>query len=548
MGCIRMAKIILKSYYLQKGESKHAKTFVKYIATREGVQKIDDSWLHRKVTNRQKVLIKNILNDFPDSKNSFEYEDYTANANMKTASEFINRSIENNADRVGKRKNYVEYIAKRPRAERNGAHGLFTAGNIPIDLSKVCNEIGNHDGNVWTHILSLRREDAQRLGFDHATAWKNLVCSQAPKIAQNMKIPIRDMRWYAAFHDESYHPHIHMVIYSVGKEPYLTKQGIKNIKSAFAREIFKADLIAVYQKQTQSRDQLTQTSRDFLFEIREQMHTSVYDDSILMEKLLHLSEELKNYTGRKMYGYLPKATRSLVDSIVDELTKNENISKLYNLWYEQRDIIVSTYQDEKEKRIPLSENKEFRQIKNAVIKEVVNILDNPITFEEPLEDISTAQNSDEPKQEAKKDKDDKLTLETSYNLYFRAKDFSQDDPSKAVELLKESCNLGNSYAQYQLGKMLFFGQGVPSNPEQGMKLLETSAKQRNPYATKLLTNLYTGNTNPRISLISFKLLANLSQMFEDRLQMDREIHTQKIDKKLLRKMDEKKQQHGMKME
>ena len=104
------------------------------------------------------------------------------------------------------------YIAKRPRAERRGAHGLFTDADIPINLSKVAEEVANHDGNVWTHIISLRREDAARLGYDNAYAWRNLLRSQAENIAENMKIPLTDLRWYAAYHDESYHPHVHMVV------------------------------------------------------------------------------------------------------------------------------------------------------------------------------------------------------------------------------------------------------------------------------------------------------------------------------------------------
>ena len=181
-----MAKIILKSRYLKTGSKLHSEHLIKYIALREGVQKIDDTWRYKPVSKEQKKLIAELTEEFPDTKNSFEYTDYLAHPSKGTASEFISRAIEDNVDLIGKRENYVEYIAKRPRAERQGEHGLFTDRNVPINLSKVAEEVANHDGNVYTHILSLRREDASRLGYDNAYAWRNLLRSQAETIAENM--------------------------------------------------------------------------------------------------------------------------------------------------------------------------------------------------------------------------------------------------------------------------------------------------------------------------------------------------------------------------
>lgn len=189
--------------------------------------------MHQSATKEQQKLIEELVRDFPETKDSFEYRDYISKPSKGTASEFISRAIDDNVDLIGKRENYVEYIAKRPRAERRGSHGLFTDADVPINLSKVAEEVANHDGNVWTHIISLRREDAARLGYDNAYAWRNLLRSQAETIAENMKIPLTDLRWYAAYHDESYHPHVHMVVYSAGKEPYLTKLGIEGITIRF---------------------------------------------------------------------------------------------------------------------------------------------------------------------------------------------------------------------------------------------------------------------------------------------------------------------------
>ena len=368
-----MARIILKSRYLRAGSKQHSEHLISYIAKREGVQKIDDTWKHQPATKEQKKLIDGLLRDFPEVKDSFEYADYLAKPNKGTASELISRAIDDNVDLIGKRENYVSYIAKRPRAERHGAHGLFTDADVPINLSKVAAEVASHDGNVWTHIISLRREDAARLGYDNAYAWRNLLRSQAETIAENMKIPLTDMKWYAAYHDESYHPHVHMVVYSTGKEPYLTKQGIRNLKAAFAKQIFRHDLLQVYVKQTDQRNELTGRSRDILSDIIARINSGSYDDPVVTELLLKLSRQLQNHKGKKVYEYLPQAGRNLVCAVVDELAKNPEIAALYDLWYAQRDMIIGTYQDMPEQHIPLSQNKEFKAIKNAVIQESLNV-------------------------------------------------------------------------------------------------------------------------------------------------------------------------------
>ena len=368
-----MSRIILKSRYLRAGSKQHSEHLIQYIAKREGVQKIDDTWKHQPATKEQKKLIADLLRDFPEVKDSFEYADYLAKPNKGTASELISRAIDDNVDLIGKRENYVSYIAKRPRAERHGAHGLFTDADVPINLSQVAAEVANHDGNVWTHIISLRREDAARLGYDNAYAWRNLLRSQAETIAENMKIPLTDLKWYAAYHDESYHPHVHMVVYSTGKEPYLTKQGICNLKAAFAKQIFRHDLLQVYVEQTNQRNELTGRSRDILSDIITRINSGSYDDPVVTELLLKLSQQLQNHKGKKVYGYLPQAGRNLVNAVVDELAKNPEIAALYDLWYAQRDTIIGTYQDTPERRIPLSQNKEFKAIKNAVIQESLNV-------------------------------------------------------------------------------------------------------------------------------------------------------------------------------
>ena len=493
-----MARIILKSRYLRAGSRQHSEHLISYIAKREGVQKIDDTWKHQPATKEQKKLIAELLRDFPEVKDSFEYADYLAKFNKGTASELISRAIDDNVDLIGKRENYVSYIAKRPRAERHGAHGLFTDADVPINLSQVAAEVANHDGNVWTHIISLRRKDATRLGYDNAYAWRNLLRSQAETIAENMKIPLTDLKWYAAYHDESYHPHVHMVVYSTGKEPYLTKQGIRNLKAAFAKQIFRHDLLQVYVEQTNQRNELTGRSRDILSDIIARINSGSYDDPVVTELLLKLSRQLQNHKGKKVYGYLPQAGRNLVNAVVDELAKNPEIAALYDLWYAQRDTIIGTYQDTPEQRIPLSQNKEFKAIKNAVIQESLNILYDHITFEDslsdPEEDAPEPPEQEEAPQEnaGKKkwnDPDDPLFQYRKAKLYLD-KDSPIYDPVEAVCWLELSADQGYEYAQYRLGKLYLAGTEVEQNVAYGLQRAWQAEQQNNDCAQYLLGKVY----------------------------------------------------------
>ena len=494
-----MARIILKSRYLQTGSRQHSEHLIQYIAKREGVQKIDDTWKYQSATKEQQKLIEELVRDFPDTKNSFEYRDYISKPSKGTASEFISRAIEDNVDLIGKRENYVSYIAKRPRAERRGAHGLFTDADVPINLSKVAEEVANHDGNVWTNIISLRREDAARLGYDNAYAWRNLLRSQAMTFAQNMKIPLSDLRWYAAYHDESYHPHVHMVVYSEGKEPYLTKLGIRNIKAAFAKQIFRHDLLQVYVEQTNRRNELTQKSRDILSDIISRINSGSYDNPIVTALLVKLSEQMKHYKGKKVYGYLPQSGRNIVNAIVDELSKEKDISALYDLWYEQRDAITGTYQDTPEQRIPLSQNKEFKAIKNAVIQESLNILYDRVTFEESVSELEEfapdEQEPEETKTESSAPK--KWWSDPGHPIYqyrkakqYLDKDTPLYDPSEAVRWLLLSAAQGYESAQYRLGKLYLLGNEIEQDFQQAESWLEQASAQGNSYAKYSLAKMH----------------------------------------------------------
>ena len=369
-----MARLVTKFKYLKPNRKVSAGGYAKYIATREGVEKIDDTKKFAPATTKQKNLIEKILKDFPDSKDMFEYVDYLEKQNVGSASDFISRVMEDYAYEISGRKAYADYIATRPRAEEFGSHGLFTDDGIQVQLSKVTEELDKHKGNIWTAIISIRREDAERLGFNTGTRWRDMLRTQTEALAKNLKIPMENLRWYAAFHNESHHPHVHLIAYStVENEGYLTQKGVENLRSSFAKDIFQQDLLCIYERQTEHRDKLRAEARDIVEDLVSKINSEIYISASIQNKLLELADRLSQTKGKKVYGYLKPDVKALVDSIVDELANDGRIKKLYDLWYEQKENTIRTYTDEIPDRIPLVNNKEFKSIKNAVIKEALKL-------------------------------------------------------------------------------------------------------------------------------------------------------------------------------
>lgn len=317
----------------------------------------------------------------------FEYADYLEKLNMGTASDFISRAIEDNAYEIEGRKSYAKYIATRPRAERFGSHGLFTDDGVQVQLSKVSEELNNHKGNIWTAIISIRREDAERLGFNTGTRWRDMLRTQTATLAENLKIPTQNLHWYAAFHNESHHPHVHLIAYStVENEGYLTQKGVENLRSSFAKDIFQQDLLCVYEKQTEHRDKLRAEARYVVDDLVSKINSEIHINSSIQQKLLELAHRLSKTSGKKVYGYLKPDVKALVDFIVEELASDDRIAKLYDLWYEQKENTIKTYTDEVPDRIPLAQNKEFKSIKNAIIKEALKLK----LAEDEVEEIENA--------------------------------------------------------------------------------------------------------------------------------------------------------------
>ncbi len=372
-----MPRVIFKCPYIKAGGARaasHLGNYVRYMATRDGAQKIASAKANQPATPKRQEMVARLARDFPLSRGLFEYKDYQSAPTQSNASEYITRALEDNYDQVSKRGNYVDYIASRPRAQRTGTHALFTSGDDPLVLSQIAYEVAHHPGNVWLPIISLRREDAARLGYDDAAQWQALLRSFAPQMSEAVKIPLDQFRWYAAFHDEAHHPHVHMVCYSAdGKSGYLTKDGIARIKSGLAQQIFHQELHELYQQQTQQRNKLTQAARSAMGEFVSQMQIGTLDNPRMELLMAHLAERLRHLSGKKQYGYLKAPLKDLVDELVDELARDARVAAAYDLWYQLREDVLRTYRDDLPERLPLSQQKEFKQIKNIVIQEAVQL-------------------------------------------------------------------------------------------------------------------------------------------------------------------------------
>lgn len=459
-----MAKLVTKFKYLKPGSNAVGK-YVKYIATREGVEMIDDSKEYAPATVKQKQFIEKMLLDFPDAAESLEYADYIEKPNRINAPELISRTMENNIDVIADSKTYADYIATRPRTQKFGSHGLFTDDGVAINLSKVSEELKNHNGNVWTMIVSLHREDAERLGFNRGERWRDMLRTQVEQLSANLKIPMKNLRWYAAFHNESYHPHIHLIAYSiVENEGYLTRQGIERMRSSLASDIFHQDLISVYEKQTERRQEIKESSKDIMDKIVSQINSGTYENPQLEEKLLLLADKLSRTSGKKVYGYLKADVKNLIDSIADLIAEDDRVSQLYDLWYENKFSIIRTYTDELPDKIPLSQNKEFKSVKNMIISQAMNIaLEKDII-----------------------DEDDEFFETETEQSYDETNDEEYDFTDKTVEYLYYQAQKNSSYAQYRLGKMYLIGEGVEQDAEYGVRWLLKAIKQNNSYAQYLL--------------------------------------------------------------
>ena len=466
-----MARLIVKSPYIKCGAGQNAGGYLKYIATRERVEIIPDD---RPPTNKQEQLIAKLVEDFPDAKELMEYEDYLSHPTKATASALITLALESNWDRLSSMEGYAKYIALRPRAERLGEHGLF-GDDAAVDLTAVADELDHYTGNVWTHIISLRREDAARLGYDHADAWRTLFRTHRNDIAAAMKIPPEDFRWYAAFH-------VHMMAWSVKpNQAYLSKDGIQQIKSTLTNQIFRQELLHVYEQKSKSRDELVAEARKAMLELVKAMQEMTCIHPEAEQMIWDLSRQLGQVGGKKTYGYLPKPMKKLVDEIVDQMARLPTVDACYQTWWELQCQVEDYYSEDKKRiRPPLSQQKEFRQIKNAVIKEAEHIRMNKFSFEDEEMQDGGEQIS---------------TYAMSYacqDLQSAANDesFPLVERDEAAEQLEQLAEDGDAYAQYIIGTAYRDGGLLIPDTAKAQKLLERAAEQDLDVAQYALGKLY----------------------------------------------------------
>jgi TPR repeat protein len=523
-------RIIVTSRYLKNAPAPKLANLVHYIGKREGTEMNITIDRNAPVTQKQLNLISQLEENIPMLKSTLEHEDYRDNPTVENASELIDSAIERNVDLIGNRQNFVSYMGRRLGVEKLETHGLFSQTDAPIVLSHAAKEVAGHEGNVWTHVISIKREDAQRLDYDNLNAWRNLIRRKANDLALYSKIPLENLKWYASFHNTSHHPHVHLLIFSKDiNEGYLTKTGIDGLRSTFANDIFHDDLLHLYCEQTDTRNALRIEAREITKEIALSIQNGVCDNSKIEGLLLQLSEKLQSVKGQKLYGYLPKSVKVIVDEIVSELSKDNRITELYKKWCELTTNKLQTYSDNPKPQSPLINQPEFKSIKNTVIKEALQMgtavsnmdyesideykalpeLEQDELFMElpaPLDiPISTLPDiADAPY----------FKLSDAYKLarsFLYGSDGKKQDYQIAFKLFEEEAKKGNALAafdigqmynmgygteqdygltQYSLGGLYYCGNGVEQSYEQAFHYYIQSANQNNSYAQYEIGKMY----------------------------------------------------------
>lgn len=367
-----MPKVIVKCrYYAVENTGRDMGGLLRYIATREGVVKFGDGWKTAPASKEQLKLIEHLVSTVEKSKSLPEHKSFRQTQTKGAASEFISAALENYPELLTE-KTYLDYIATRPRAERvSGSHGLFTDKDVPINLNAEAEKLRNYNGNVFTVIVSLKREDAERLGFNSAERWQAMVRSKIPIIAGEHKIPLDALKWFGAFHNESHHPHIHLVLYS--NDPttpgHIHKKGIDRLRHMFGTSIFKDELKQVYDDQTAVRNKLNADAADEVEALAEKIRSGFAGNSEFTLKFVALAKRLQLVSGKKVYGYLPEKLKREVSSLVDFLEEDEDIARMYELWYQAKCAVYNTYTDNNPIKKPLSQEEAFKPIRNAIIRE-----------------------------------------------------------------------------------------------------------------------------------------------------------------------------------
>ena len=422
---------------------------MKYIATREGVEVLTGKG---PATEKQKEMVSKLLKDFPDVRDSFEYEDYKQAPTLHTASALISAALDSHMQNLQSENGYLKYIATRPGAEKHGAHGLF-GRQENTNLTAAMHDLTAHNGNVWTIIYSLHREDAERLGYNNAAAWRKLLVSQQNKFAEAFHVPVSALHWYAAYHDADTHPHIHMMIWT-DQETVLKRDAVVKLRSAMTNSIFQAELENLYIRKDAAYKDVTEAARAVMHELVDCMEAVSDPPASIQQKLLELALELCTTGGKKQYAYLKKPLKDMVDSIVDELEKLPEVAAYYSVWNGVRDTLEGYYKKRPRQHNPLSQQKEFRAIKNAIIQEAERL-------RQQMEQTQTAS-------EQKSSQEEELSAEnTSTDASANptlANENTSFTPSRPAQLPTEYLLNSTIRLFHQMGQIFRDNAAPPSNP------------------------------------------------------------------------------------
>ena len=441
-----MARLIQKTGFISR---KSADGYMKYIATREGVEVLTGKG---PATEKQTEMVTKLLKDFPDMRESFEYEDYKQAPTLHTASAFISAALDTHMQNLQSENGYLKYIATRPGAEKHGAHGLF-GRQENTNLTAAMHDLTAHDGNVWTIIYSLHREDAERLGYNNAAAWRKLLVSQQNKFAEAFHVPASALHWYAAYHDADTHPHIHMMLWT-DQETILKRDSVVKLRSVMTNSIFQAELENLYIRKDAAYKDVTEAARAVMHDLVDCMESVSEPPASIQGKLLELALELRTVSGKKQYAYLKKPLKDMVDSIVDELEKLPEVAAYYSVWNGLRDTLEGYYKNRPRQHNPLSQQKEFRAIKNAIIQEAERL-------REQMEQTQTA-SEQKPSQEAEAPSGE-TSADTSANPTLADENTSSAD-SHSAPLLSEYLLNSTIRLFHQMGQIFRDNAAPPSNP------------------------------------------------------------------------------------
>ena len=422
---------------------------MKYIATREGVEVLTGKG---PATEKQKEMVAKLLKDFPDMRDSFEYEDYKQAPTLHTASALISAALDSHMQNLQSENGYLKYIATRPGAEKHGAHGLF-GREENTDLTAAMHDLTAHDGNVWTIIYSLHREDAERLGYNNAAAWQKLLVRQQSKFAEAFHIPASALHWYAAYHDADTHPHIHMMVWT-DQETVLKRDAVVKLRSAMTNSIFQAELENLYIRKDAAYKDVTEAARAVMHDLVDRMESVSEPPASIQQKLLKLALELRTVGGKKQYAYLKKPLKEMVDSIVDELEKLPEVAAYYSVWNGVRDTLEGYYKNRLRQHNPLSQQKEFRAIKNAIIQEAERL-------RQQMEQTQTA--AEQKSSQDEEPSAEKTSSDTSTNPTLVSENTSSET-SHSARLSSEYLLNSTVRLFHQMGQIFRDNAAPPSNP------------------------------------------------------------------------------------